>query len=71
MAKRKIKYETIPIDEIPIRSAVPSDWLEQLEQGNAVVVDADARSAIYQRFRKEGIKIKTTKIEGKLYITLA
>jgi len=71
MAKKEIAYESIPVEDIPSRKAVPQDWLDILNDGEALIVDAEFRSAVYQRFRKEGIKIKTTKVEGKLYITLA
>jgi len=71
MSKKTIPYESIPVDEIPERLPIPQDWLDILNSGEALVVPEEFRSACYQRFRKAGLKVKTTKVEGSIYIRLA
>jgi len=71
MSKINIPYESIPEKDIPERQAVPQAWLDILELGDALVIPAQFRSAVYQRFRKQGLKIKTKKVGDNLYISLA
>lgn len=71
MGKVEIKIRTVPLDEIPVATPVPEEWLAILESGEAIEAEAKYRSAIYQRFRAIGRKIKTRKVGNKLYFWLA
>lgn len=71
LPKTDIPYESVTTEDIPERLAVPQEWLDILNDGEVLVVPAKYRSACYQRFRKAGIKIQSTKVEDKVYFQLA